>query len=330
MFFSLTKHHLQNNLRHTEKKIAFVVDKSTLAKQQADAIKHYVACRLKVISGDTMREEKCIQLSRLLLKYDIFVITAQMLVNAMDKEDLSIDLFTLIIFDECHHCYGGHAFYKVMIPYHDKMLSDMQVSDQQELLPQVVGFTASIGVGNARALENVVDHVKAMMANLDADVLVTVQENIEELNEKIKTPDQSIVVVPTRITDVFRTRIESLMIQTEEYLRKILEKFGEHTPVHPPIKKGNEQYTQWLEDDLLTVLGNTKDDTLSRLLHTIRSYLQIYNDGLIIHSYVRASDSLNYIIRKIEDLPNPSTTSEQDIKHLFESKLQNIYSSFFK
>lgn len=67
-------------------------------------------------------------------RFDVFVITAQMLVNAMVKGDLRIESFSLIIFDECHHCHGGHAFYKTMIPYHDKKLED---PEERILLPQV-------------------------------------------------------------------------------------------------------------------------------------------------------------------------------------------------
>lgn len=61
-----------------------------------------------------------------------------MLVNAMVKEDLRNESFSLIIFDECHNCYAGHSFYKTMIPYHDKKLQDLE---KQTNLPQVRPIT---------------------------------------------------------------------------------------------------------------------------------------------------------------------------------------------
>lgn len=154
-------------------------------------------------------------------RYDVFVITAQMLVNAMHKRDVSIESFTLLIFDECHHCHGGHSFYKTMIPYHDKKHGHLE--DQIDLPQvhvhmlypslnqnniditgsgwdsfisfyivslQIVGCTASIGVGKAKSVDQTVEHVKVMMANLDADVLVSVQRNRQELAEKMNTPEQ--------------------------------------------------------------------------------------------------------------------------------------------
>ncbi|XP_062594929.1 ATP-dependent RNA helicase DHX58-like [Saccostrea cucullata] len=319
----IIQHHLQATLKHKVKKIAFVVDKNNLAKQQSDAIKRYVACRLKVISGDTMRDEEFTKLSALLPQYDIFVVTAQMLVNAMDKEDLSIESFTLIIFDECHHCYGGHAFYKTMVPYFDKMLGGLDNSNEQKILPQIVGLTASIGVGNAKTTEQTVNHVKSMMANLDADVLVSVQIFKDELAAKINSPDQSIVRVPTRKKDDFGVRIISLMTNTENYLREV-EDIEDRNALDPPRKKGSEQYTQWLQNVLFKAVAQITDTTLSRSLYTARKYLEIYNNGLIMHSYVRASDSLDTITGKIEELPNPSCEIEQHLKELFENEKSDL------
>ncbi|XP_061172835.1 antiviral innate immune response receptor RIG-I-like [Saccostrea echinata] len=320
----IIEHHLKANLGHKVKKIAFVVDKNNLAKQQADAIKRYIACKLKVISGDTMREEEFTQLSSLLPRYDIFVITAQMLVNAMDKKDLNVESFTLLIFDECHHCHGGHSFYKAMVPYHDEMQNGLGDFHQQKILPQIVGLTASIGVGNAKTTEQTVNHVKTMMANLDADVLVSVQINKEELAEKINRPYQSIVNIPSRKRDEFGASIQSLMIKTEDYFIKELENIVGENVVIPPAKKGNEQYTQWLQDDVKNLIANTKDKTLSRMLHTAWRYLQIYNEGLIMHSYLRARDSLDAIIQKTEELPKSSSELEQHIKFLFENEKSNL------
>ena len=56
-----------------------------------------------------------------------------MLINAMDDKQLNITSFSLIIFDECHHCYGGHSFYKTLIPYHDLK----QDEENEHILPQV-------------------------------------------------------------------------------------------------------------------------------------------------------------------------------------------------
>lgn len=56
-FLFLFKHHLKSGEIQREKKIAFVVEKNNLATQQSETINRHVACKLKVVSGDTMRDE---------------------------------------------------------------------------------------------------------------------------------------------------------------------------------------------------------------------------------------------------------------------------------
>jgi predicted protein tyrosine phosphatase len=45
-------------------------------------------------------------------------------------------------------------------------------------------------VGKAKSVEQTVEHVKVMMANLDADALVSVRKNKQELAEKMNIPEQ--------------------------------------------------------------------------------------------------------------------------------------------
>ena len=46
---------------------------------------------------------------------------------------------------------------------------------------QVVGLTASVGVGKAKDVKGAVDHILKLCANLDAGKLCTVQEHRPEL-----------------------------------------------------------------------------------------------------------------------------------------------------
>lgn len=46
-------------------------------------------------------------------------------------------------------------------------------------------------MGKANTQGQVVNHIKTMMANLDADALVSVKENYFELVTKMNTPDNS-------------------------------------------------------------------------------------------------------------------------------------------
>nr|XP_022339462.1 probable ATP-dependent RNA helicase DDX58 isoform X2 [Crassostrea virginica] len=319
----IVKHHLEVNRQGRVKKIAFVVDKSNLADQQAKVIKRFVACRLKVVSGDSMRDDFT-DLSILLSQFDVFVITAQMLINAMKSKQLSITSFSLVVFDECHHCYGGHPFYKTLIPYHDLK----QDEENKHILPQIVGFTASIGIGKAKCKGDVIEHIRKIMANLDADELVSVKENIEELNDKINSPDQSILKVQNRKVDEFGATIKTLMFDTEKCLKAAEDQMEDKDGVTPPNTKGNEEYTQWLQNVLREAVAKVTETNLSRSLSTVREYLEIYNEGLILYSNARALDALRFITEKIGELPRISTTEiEKQANFLFKNAKSHLENS---
>ncbi|XP_065940807.1 antiviral innate immune response receptor RIG-I-like isoform X2 [Magallana gigas] len=317
----IIKHHLEVDTRQKIKKIAFVVDKNKLAKEQSETIKRFVTCRLKVISGDTMCDEDLTELTVLLPQFDIFVITAQTLVNAMVKGDFRIESFSLIIFDECNHCHGVHSFNKTMIPYHEEKLED---SEERKNLPQIVGLTASIRVGKAKSPTQAISHIKSLMANLDANALVFVKENFAELAEKINPTDQFVVKTPSRRIDDFGALIKDLMLKTEECLKLAKDELGEN--MNPPFSKGNEEYTQWLEISLLKSVAKVSDSVLSRSLYTIRKYLKTYNEGLIVHSYARAKDAFSFITQNIEELLKSSKKTEIEMRAnaFFENARANL------
>lgn len=45
-------------------------------------------------------------------------------------------------------------------------------------------------MGKAKSQTQAISHIKSMMANLDANALVSVKENYAELAEKMNSPDQ--------------------------------------------------------------------------------------------------------------------------------------------
>ena len=55
---------------------------------------------------------------------------------------------------------------------------------------QVIGFTASLGVGKGSSLGSAMEHIRAIMANMDADSLVTVRKNKQDLDDYVNIPEQ--------------------------------------------------------------------------------------------------------------------------------------------
>jgi len=60
---------------------------------------------------------------------------------------------------------------------------------------QVIGLTASVGVGKAKSMEQAVDHVLTLCANLDCQDISTVSDNIGELNRHVNKPNEGAIVV---------------------------------------------------------------------------------------------------------------------------------------
>ena len=71
--------------------------------------------------------------------YDILVMTPQILVDALASRTdgiESLSRFSLLVFDECHHTFKGHAYNKIMNFYIDEKFSEQSLN-----LPQVLYST---------------------------------------------------------------------------------------------------------------------------------------------------------------------------------------------
>ena len=59
---------------------------------------------------------------------------------------------------------------------------------------QIVGLTASVGVGRTKNTDGAIEWIKTMMANLDAEELATVRINSDELHKHVIVPEQGNVI----------------------------------------------------------------------------------------------------------------------------------------
>lgn len=69
---------------------------------------------------------------------------------------------TLVIIDECHHTQKGEAYNHIMMRYLKQKLKNTKLKKEQKQtvpLPQILGLTASPGVGSATKMDKAVDHI---------------------------------------------------------------------------------------------------------------------------------------------------------------------------
>ena len=126
--------HLEAADLEDDRKVVFLVPTVSLVNQQKEMFSRYFSPTYKTVgvSGDSPQ----LALAGLVPTYDIFVVTPQILVDAIKKDVTPIDIsvFTLLIFDECHHTDKGHPYNKVMADYLDKKLEGNRNLPQVKLI----------------------------------------------------------------------------------------------------------------------------------------------------------------------------------------------------
>ena len=178
-------------------KVIFLANDIRLVSQQERCLKNYLSSEIKIES--TSGEDKTeIPFSKLFEMNDVVVVTPMILLNSMAIESIQLNEASLIIFDECHHTDKSHPYMKIMTQY----LSIKAASENSEKkMPQIIGLTASIGVGGGKSHKGATNHVIKICGHLDTGSLVTVKENMEELSGHCNSPTSTVLNVQRKSTD---------------------------------------------------------------------------------------------------------------------------------
>uniref|UniRef100_A0A1I7W540 Helicase ATP-binding domain-containing protein n=1 Tax=Loa loa TaxID=7209 RepID=A0A1I7W540_LOALO len=308
---SIARNHLimgrKNNL-HT--KISFFVTNTTFLEQQTKCFEKFVGHRWKVVflSGITVNTP----IAETIAAYDLIVITPQLIVNLLNtcNEDnglpFSLSSFSLMFFDEAHHTDGNHPYNVIMNNYHD-MKHAGKVLDGKRL-PQVVGLTASLGIGNAQNTSEAVEYFIKICANLDITVLSYVHENIDELRAftsiaadetKLVASNVTTYSVAVGILDLFR-RFEGIL---DRIARSVSISDKIHEPSNqemlrrlqnPPHDKFSKVYETWFSQLLVKFVPVAKLEKENRFL--IMTCLQFI--GILFRSLEHYIHFPSYVAKK--------------------------------
>ena len=123
LFAVALQRHLEDASGEEDPKVAFLVPTVSLVTQQTEKFKTYLpSMKTVALCGDATSAK--VSLGRLVPNNDVFVLTPQVLVDALSEEHTEVDIcsFSLLIFDECHHAVKGHPYSKVMAHYLDRKL----------------------------------------------------------------------------------------------------------------------------------------------------------------------------------------------------------------
>jgi len=160
---------------------------------------------------------------------------------------MKISDIDMLIMDECHHTILKHPYNAVMEVYYTACRQDSATR-----LPQIIGLTASLGVGACD--DDPQSHYVRICANLDCDCITYVQheDNVRELMEFNPPPkrDQIIPVEPRSMDNEFVMEVTSLMKEL-----MILDEM-QLAVARIPHEFGTQQFENWIVQVITVIVIN--------------------------------------------------------------------------
>uniref|UniRef100_A0A671XVQ4 RNA helicase n=1 Tax=Sparus aurata TaxID=8175 RepID=A0A671XVQ4_SPAAU len=299
----ITKKHLDNRRAEGQSgKVVVLVNKIPLVEQ------HYVAeflpflkraYKVERVSGDSPLK---ISFTEIVKNNDVIICTAQILENYLERsnkgEDEGVDLsdLTLIVIDECHHTQKGGVYNHIMLRYLKQKHKNRRLKKEEKEtlpLPQILGLTASPGVGGATILMKAEEHILRICANLDASKIMT-----RSLGEFKKEQRKKVLKIEDRKEDPFG-----------DVIKKIMNAIHAHAELSPTCDLGSQNYEQWVVQTERKAA--TEEDQKVRVC---AEHLRQYNEGLNLSNTIRMCDSFSFLNKFYEEEMKKKTTPDDEEK----------------
>lgn len=285
----IAKDHLDKKKRASEPgKVIVLVNKVPLVEQlfrkefQPFLKKWY---NVMGLSGDTQLK---ISFPKVVKSHDVIISTAQILENSLlnsekgEDDGVQLSDFSLIVIDECHHTNKEAVYNNIMRRYLKQKLRNNKLKKENKPvipLPQILGLTASPGVGGANKQAKAEEHILKICANLDAFTIKTVKENIDQLKDQIKEPCKKFAIADDTREDPFKDKLLEIMTKIQTFCQ-----------MNPMPDFGTQPYEQWTiqMEKKAAREGNRKDRLCAE-------HLRKYNEALQINDTIRMIDAYNHL-----------------------------------
>ncbi|XP_030629349.1 antiviral innate immune response receptor RIG-I [Chanos chanos] len=289
---AICEHHLKKF--PGQAKIVFMATKVDVYAQQYKLFQKHFSQDPEVRITGVCGDMDSLSMKVVIENYDIVVLTPQILVNALQKDEVpSLEVFTLLVFDECHNTTGKHPYNIIMTTYLDQKLSGKSTR-----LPQIVGLTASVGIGSFKSQAEAENNISLLCASLDVRNISTVTEHLGELRSYVHTPEKDFFWAEQRSSDPF-TRIITNIMSIIEGLAKTVYDIDSLSNIQNR-EYGSQKYEQWIVDvqkhcKVLRLNDPEEESRVCRALFNFTEHLRKYNDALIINEDARTKDALEYL-----------------------------------
>nr|XP_039268603.1 probable ATP-dependent RNA helicase DHX58 [Styela clava] len=285
----ITKHHISGK---ENSRVIFMVPKTALAHQQYLFLNRYLNCGLSFIIGETTPLSPPGQKIK---ENQVIVLTPQVLINELKRKSeesfVSFKDISLLLFDECHHTTKKHPYREIM-----NMLLDFQASTPNANQIQIIGVTASPGVGKARDRVKVTENLLNLLANMNIMVAPSiVEKHINELNKH-----QNIIKEYIRQIQTESEFGKSVMDVMETIENKVKELNRKNDALHlnkSPMDKSKQSYENWTSSLVQFGKLHMRDQDAARILITYAEHLKMYNCLLQLKDLVpNAMDHTNKMV----------------------------------
>ncbi|XP_039613432.1 interferon-induced helicase C domain-containing protein 1 isoform X2 [Polypterus senegalus] len=301
----IAKDHLDKRKNtETPGKVIVLVNKVPLVEQHhkkefGKFLKHYKVIK---VSGDSQLK---ISFTDAVRESDVIICTAQILENSLSraKEEgyngVRLSDLSLIIIDECHHTNKDSVYNNIMTRYIKQKIKNNSLRKKGEKevpLPQILGLTASPGVGGAKNQQKAEEHILKICANLDASRIMTVRTNVSELQCKVKEPYKKFAIAEERRSDPFGDVIKRIMQDIHNYCNMC-----------PSSDPGTQNYEQWVVQ--IEKKAAKEENQKERVC---AEHLRKYNETLQLNDTIRMSDALKHLKKFYEEEKMRKFNLEQD------------------
>nr|AIP84311.1 melanoma differentiation associated protein-5 [Etroplus suratensis] len=299
----ITRKHLDSRKARGESgKVVVLVNKVPLVEQHYSAeflpfLKH--TYKVERVSGDSQLK---ISFTEIVKSNDIIICTAQILENYLerankgDDEGVNLSDLTLIIIDECHHTQKGGVYNHIMMRYLKQKHKNKRLMKEHKEpvpLPQILGLTASPGVGGATKMEKAEEHILRICANLDASKIMT-----RSTGESKKEQKKIIVSVEDRREDPFG-----------DVIKKIMTAIHEHAELSPTCDLGSQNYEQWV---VQRERQAAKDE--NQKVRVCAEHLRQYSESLNLSNTIRMQDAFGFLNKYYAEELKKKTAPEEEHK----------------
>uniref|UniRef100_A0A8C3CXC5 RNA helicase n=1 Tax=Cairina moschata TaxID=8855 RepID=A0A8C3CXC5_CAIMO len=303
----ITKDHLDKKKRASEPgKVIVLVNKVPLVEQHLRKEFNPFLKRWYQVIGLSGDSQLKISFPEVVRRYDVIISTAQILENSLlsateeDEEGVHLSDFSLIIIDECHHTQKEGVYNNIMRRYIKEKMKNRKLAKENKPLvpqPQILGLTASPGVGGANSNSKAEEHILKVNSpyickSLKEQCLVKV--NLYSV--RLQLYHLILFFCIWKFSSELFKRIIEIMTDIQNYCK-----------LYPKSEFGSQPYEQWVIREEKKAAKEEK-----RKERVCAEHLKKYNDALQINDTIRMVDAYNHLNNFYKEEKSKKTIGSDD------------------